>query len=49
MTMNPDHVVTSRDVGEAILWVGGGLIGIVLLIALFVFLVNILNPFSSGH
>jgi len=47
--MNPDHVITSRDVGEALLWVGGGVIGLIALVSIFTFLVYMLNPFRDGH
>lgn len=49
MTYNPDHAITLHDVGVAALYVGGGFIAIVAVLAIFLFVVELLNPFSSGH
>lgn len=49
MRYDAAQAVTMGDVVHGLLWVGGSVLLIFVLIALFVILVNILNPFSSGH
>lgn len=40
-----NHAITVHDV----LWAGGGVLGIMALLAVVLGIIAIINPFSSGH